>query len=871
MIPAERILHWPTHILPSDLGAAIIAGGAVLAVLVGSLRARADVLRCLPGALYLLVGAATVHSWRELSAAMTGVAGVVAVAALLLHFRYFARPTTAGAFPPLARAPAGTYQPSIEDPFRAAPPRPPRPLSLSRPPRRETFGRLALSLLVVAMSAVLLFDDLNDYAGTLIGWESPVVQNGFAPVFADNLGFDRFLGERFLWDDGVLSAGHTSLFFGPPAYLLLERLGAQPAVLRLAAVLATLLSIALLYALTRRHYGRGAAAAATAFFALSTPVIFYGRYGSSIAGTILAVLLAFAAAWSFLESGRYALLRAGACALALFIATLQYSPARLAVLFLLAAIPLTLLAEYRRSRWSQWIGVALIGVLAWQAWSFQVAHGRQHYFLHARGEQVFAFFRNPESIAALVGTERQYGRDEMTRETKLELLRTVTAKTLRELVGLVSPDPEPRSRGAVVIFDPPPMGLYFAPLAVVLLFGLARSLAAWRSWRHLQPVLFALAFCAVLLLTNRVDPHRTSLLLIPLAIWFGLGAEEIGRLAARLRLPATVLWVLAFSLAAAACYSDIIIRYGGTPRFARSVAALGEEIDAIRGPVHVWVARDHRELSWLGLRILDKQLRTGKFSGAVLAPAVSDGLRQDRGGPTGQAVRQAARLARQGTLILGPRAMFVETAQRLQGQGLRVSDRDAAGFAYFRIDGGARITGVPDSELRASPLPAPRPQTPQRQLSEGVRVYLSTLEPTAVEYGFAAPRMNATWLGARVIMGGVEFDHAIGTHAWTRIRFAVPEDAFLLQAVVGLSDEMRACETASVEFEVRGDDDVLLWQSWKIDPLTPPQPMEILIAGHSQVTLITGEAGDGRDCDHANWGRAAFVLRDATVASPPGG
>ena len=49
------------------------------------------------------------------------------------------------------------------------------------------------------------------------------------------------------------------------------------------------------------------------FFGLNTPVLFYGRYGSSIAGTLLAVLLAFYATWLFLESGRHTVLKAIFC------------------------------------------------------------------------------------------------------------------------------------------------------------------------------------------------------------------------------------------------------------------------------------------------------------------------------------------------------------------------------------------------------------------------------------------------------------------------------------------------------------------------------------------------------------------------------
>jgi hypothetical protein len=869
MIPAERFHSWAALISPSDLGVAVIAAGGGLALLAALVRSRQSLLRGLPGLVYFLLAAAAVRSWIDLSVELrAALAGVVA-AALWLHFRYATREDDdeAAVQPPIdapvrpSPSRRGDYLPSIEDPFRPPPTGVPwePPVAVDEPGAGR--GLRWFLLLVVAASAVLLIDDLNGYAGTLLAWEGPVSQQGFVPAINDGIGFERFLRERLLWDDGVLSAGHTSLFYGPPTFLLFDWIAAIPATLRLASVLATLLSMVVLFSFVRHSFGVTAAVAATAFFGLNTPILFYGRYGSSLAGTILAVLLAFHATWGFLGRGRWTLLRAGLCAVALFAATLQYSPGRLAVLFLLGTIPLVLLVEFRRTKWSHWIGALLIAVAAGGVWSFETANERQHYFLHARGEHVLGFFRNPDTIPALVGIDRRFPKEPMDTDRKLEVVRMVVAKTYAELVALTSPNPRPRTNGAVVLYDPPPMPLYFAPAAVLALLGVARSVAAWRSWRYATPLLFAAAYAVVLLFTNRVDPHRGALLLIPFALWVGLGADEAGRLARRLRTPSAVLLVLAVALAAAAALSDVTIRYRSRPADINpSMHALAEEIDSIRGPATVWFGRDHRELSWLALRILDKGLRRGEPAGKVLPQAMSDALRQDKGGPLGIAVRQATRMAREGTLLLGPRSLFSETARQLQSHGLRVVERDAAGFSYYRIDGGSKLTGVPDGELPPMPMVTPRPTPVRLTLSAGPTVYLSDRTADAVEYGFAEPRMNATWQGGRVVMGGVEYDKAIGTHAWTRIRFSVPADALVFQAIVGLSDEIRTCETASVEFELRGGDDAILWRSPIVDFATAPIPVEVPVAGLGHITLISTEAGDGRDCDHANWARAAFVL-----------
>jgi len=874
MIPAERFHSWASLISPSDLAVVVIVAAVGVALLIALFRDRRALVRCLPGLVYFLLAAAAVRSWPDLSRGLIAALVVVIVAALWLHFRQFARvgdggesavaagPGGAADWP--ASSPRTAYTPSIEDPFwppSAAPWEPATPVSEA--PRAGRAARWFL-LLVFAASAILLVDDLNGYAGTLLAWESPVAHHGLAPALNDGMGFERFLRERFLWDDGVLSAGHTSLFYGPPTYLLFDWIAATPATLRLASVLATLLSMATLYSFARRQFSVTTAVAATAFFGLNSAVLFYGRYGSSIAGTMLAVLLAFHATWFFLERGRLTFLRAVLCAAALFAATLQYSPGRLAVLFLLGLIPLVLLVEFRRTKWSHWAGALLIAATAGGVWSFEAHNGRQHYFLHGRGENVLGFFRNPDTIPALVGIEHGFAKGPLSTDQKMEVVRIVLSKTSAELGKLISPNPNPRTNGAVVLYDPPPMPLYFAPAAVLALLGMARGLAGWRSWKHAAPLLFAAGYCAVLLFTNRVDPHRGALLLIPFSLWVGLGAEEAGRLGRRLRTPGAVVFAVAVALASAAVFSDVLIRYrAGSSDLSPSLQALAEEIDVIRGSTSVWFARDHRELSWLALRLLDKSLRHGEPAGNVLPQLLSDGLRQDKGGPMGMAVRQATRLARRGTLLLGPRTLFRDTAQRLQTQGLRVVERDAVGFPYFRIDGGAKLTGISDVELPPMAVGTPRPTPVRMNLSEGPFVYLSDGAPDAIEFGFAEPRMNATWAGGSVVMDGVGYDKAIGTHAWSRIRFRVPPEAVRFQAIVGLSDEIRACETASVEFELRGADDEILWRSPIVDYDSSPIPVEIPVVGQRHITLITTEAGDGRDCDHANWARPAFVLGPA--------
>lgn len=881
MVPAQSIHDWARYVPPSDLGGGIIVAVAICGVLFSLVRSRAALPQSVPVLAYLLLATAAACSWVGSSVVLARTFAVLSVLCLWLHFRirdgelesdesHRHSQGESDDEPRSAPRPgAGEFAPSIEDPFRSLPLVAPAADSGRVPMPRAS--RVALFLGFVAVAALLL-DDLGGYAGTLLAWESPVVQHGFVAAFTDNVGFWGFLKERFLWDDGVLSAGHTSLFFGPPTFLLFKWLAATPWTLRVASVIATLCSMAVLFSFVRRYHDAVTATVAALLFGFSTPVLYYGRYGSSIAGTMLAVLLAIYATWFFLERDRGSVRRAALCGIALFVATLQYAPGRLVVVLLLALIPFALISERRRPTRTRWVGAGLIAVMALGVWSFEAGNRREHYFLHGRGEQVFGMFRNPNTIPALVGTRKQFSVGKMDFDRKVEIVGMVVSKTWTELMDFVSPTARQRIRGAVVKYDPPPMTLYFAPIAVFALLGLARSLASCRSsglspglhWRHSAPVLFAIGYCAVLLFTNRIDSHRGVLLVIPLSIWVGLGAREVVQVMQRLQVPTSLLVAFAVLFTGSAVYSDLQIRYPARVAVGRVPAALAKEVVESPGRVSVWFARDHREMAWLSLRLLEHSLRDRGGSGTVLPQAITDGLRGDKGGPRRLAIRQASQRAKVGTLFLGPRAMFHEAAQKLQASGLRVSERNAAGYRYFRIDGGARRTGISDSAFRPMEQVFPPPTRVPVVLSEGPRIYLSDLDPDEVEFGFAEPKMNMTWQGRPVVMGGVEYPKAIGTHSWTSMRFEVPKGAIALQAVVGISDTVRACEATSVEFEVRGADNTVLWKSEVFDFATRPLAIEIPVVNQRHVKLVTTEADDGRDCDHANWGRVAFLLRKGT-------
>ncbi|MFQ5667025.1 MAG: NPCBM/NEW2 domain-containing protein [Candidatus Binatia bacterium] len=849
MLPAAAVHDLALRIPPHVATAAVLMAAAMLTLVVGLLRGRKGFLPRLPGVLFVLVGAAVfwplsvrqLQPWRRW-------AWIAAAVALMVHV-------------------AIDYRQRAE-------PRGLRPGSV-----RASRVYLAAALL---LSAALLLYHLGTYSGPLLIWEAPVVGGfpevgGFAHVFKAGQSIASYTAQRFLWDDGVLSAGQTSLFYGAPTYALFHVAGFSAWTLRFAAVVATLLSIAVIYALGRRFFGPVVAGGAALTFGLNCCVLFYGRYGSSPAGTILAGLLALWATWLFLDDDRSAWWRGGVCALALYIATLQYSPARIVVVVLLGFIPFVLAVQWRRLWWQRAVGCVVIIALVAGVWTLQRSYGRQGSFLAARGEQYFDFVNHPSYIKDLFGKDllrREIGPGGFTLADKIELLYRVVEVTFPQYAGLMSPviQTKPLSDDGLIGALPQ---LYYAPLALFILWGFVHSLVRWRAWPHACLLLWLVGATIPLLLTNRVDTHRSVMFVIPLALWAALGVWEAARAMAQAKVPRPVQHLVAGALALTVVYSDADLLHRPPVLSLTAARTIVDEVATVPGRVLVGATLDHREVGWILLHLLERTRRDPRRSATLLANALVHNLQGATAAPNEFSLRQLQRLVRTATVILVPAARFRAVAAILQRRGLRVAERGTARFRMFRVDGGAAVTGVPNQDIKPLPTIVIPPTPTPIPLAPGPRISLTTLTPLEVTFGFAPPKIDRTWSGAPIVMGGVRYARGLGTHAWCRMTYAVPPNATAFQAIIGLSDDIRRCEVAAVTFEVRDENDRLLSDSGLVDVTTPPRPIHADVQGTKAITLVVTEGGNGRDCDHANWAQPAFLLASATgessVSAPASG
>jgi len=108
-----------------------------------------------------------------------------------------------------------------------------------------------------------------------------------------------------------------------------------------------------------------------------------------------------------------------------------------------------------------------------------------------------------------------------------------------------------------------------------------------------------------------------------------------------------------------------------------------------------------------------------------------------------------------------------------------------------------------------------------------------------------------------ISLNGVRYLQGFGTHANSHITLAV-KGATHFTATAGLDDEVQNSAVSSVILSVEGDGKVL-YTSPVITSTTTPQTIDLPLNGVSRLTLITNDAGTGKDGtfnfdDHVDWG-----------------
>jgi len=710
------------------------------------------------------------------------------------------------------------------------------------------------------MAVFFLLADLGGYSGSLMVWE-PESMRGLVEATKNDVSWLRFTASRLLWGQGLVSTGHDSLLFASGTYAIWRLWEISPTTLRLMAVFFAVACLPAAYCVGRTVGGRQVATAALVVIAVNPVLLFYGRYGVSLTATFFAVLLLLGISLRLLDptldDWRYGLLAAGAA----YLATLGYSPGRVVAV---AIVMTTLLFGTRRwrrlPRDRRRVFLVMIIVVA-SVWVLQAAFDRAGEFVNGSREHIMTTDPRPEWVEELLGEDADP--EHLTLHQHLVMIKKVVAEEIPNLKKVLSYAFDRSSQTwEVVVNDPPEF-----PLAqgLVLLFALWGFLLSIAVWRRRWPLVLATALAAAslpLLLTNRVDIHRISLAALPVVVWAALGLMAASHVMRDCRVPAAARHVVgAVLLVLVAADNSTFLFFPQPPQPSPLVAAVQTEISAIREPVSLGFAGNHRSEGEIELFLLDRQrLDPGDRSELLWQETVRALTAED--GPDAMTIVRLEGLLHNATVLLAPRREFDTAIGDLRARGMRARSIGAKRIGCWRLDRLSRgdVHAFEKTEAPANLNPRPRRLRATPPQSVKPEVPLTETEVRGVYFRSEPPRFETMINGEPVAMSGTSYEFGIGMHAWTHMVFLVPHGAVALEGVIGLADAVSNCDQALVTFEVWGDDDRRIFDSGPFSVGMPPRRIRVPFEDASTITLVITEAGNGHECDQAVWAEPFFKI-----------
>ncbi len=135
-------------------------------------------------------------------------------------------------------------------------------------------------------------------------------------------------------------------------------------------------------------------------------------------------------------------------------------------------------------------------------------------------------------------------------------------------------------------------------------------------------------------------------------------------------------------------------------------------------------------------------------------------------------------------------------------------------------------------------------------------VYISDLPFVSETNGYGALERDANLSGGPLSIDGVSFAKGLGTNAVSSVVIDIPTGCTTFSSHVGIDDT--AGDNGSVTFSVLADGTQVA-STGVLRGGQPAQDLTANVAGHSQLTLDVGDAGDGIGHDNADWGDAELM------------
>ncbi|MDR1291378.1 MAG: NPCBM/NEW2 domain-containing protein, partial [Planctomycetaceae bacterium] len=137
-------------------------------------------------------------------------------------------------------------------------------------------------------------------------------------------------------------------------------------------------------------------------------------------------------------------------------------------------------------------------------------------------------------------------------------------------------------------------------------------------------------------------------------------------------------------------------------------------------------------------------------------------------------------------------------------------------------------------------------------------VYLGGVSPDEVSQGYETLQVDRAVSGAKLSIAGQTFQHGLGTHANSKIVYELEGKYERFEAKVGVDDAMKDYTKSSVVFIVLVDGEKK-FDSGVMRINDAPKNVSVDLNNAETLELVVTDAGDGKDCDHANWADAKLV------------
>lgn len=389
------------------------------------------------------------------------------------------------------------------------------------PTRAATVLYLGLVLLATLVSLLYWAYTLRDQ---LFWWEEHVARE-IAQRMDSPERWSGLLRDCLLWEAHLVSQSDRSLFYAPLAAASTELGGINPWTIRLPSMVWLLAFQVLLFRFVRRYFSTVAALGACLFVALSPFALLPGVMGFSVAASRFAALLALAATVWLLATPRPRALDGVWAGLALYLATVQYAPARLFVVVCLAVALPTLASRARRLERLPLLRVLGLLAVTGVAVGVQASTGRLANFADGGGETPLRLSVDRDHVRSAIGLDIQQGSLSLSTMARVAVFQV--RKNLPDLLFYINPDPRRLPVDETVVTSPPRVRLVLAWFLPLVLFGAARAVRNWREPLSSLLLLHTAILVPFALTCSFLRAFRVDLLVLPAAVWCGVGVDRL--------------------------------------------------------------------------------------------------------------------------------------------------------------------------------------------------------------------------------------------------------------------------------------------------------------------------------------------------------